>query len=72
MPLSRKGTERRTCEGSLFSSIEEATSDCFIELAAVTEDVIAEEVEGAEEDTGEVVLLIDKALTNLSPKEPRS
>lgn len=56
----------------MFSSIEEATSDCFIELAAVTEDVIAEEVEGAEEDTGEVVLLIDKALTNLSPKEPRS
>lgn len=72
MPLSRKGTERRTCEGSLFSSTGEATSDCFIELAAVTEDVIAEEVEGAEEDTGEVVLLIDKALTNLSPKEPRS
>lgn len=72
MPLSRKGTERRTCEGSLFSSTEEATSDCFIELTAVTEDVIAEEVEGAEEDTGEVVLLIDKALTNLSPKEPRS
>lgn len=72
MPLSRKGTEQRTCEGSLFSSTEEATSDCFIELAAVTEDVIAEEVEGAEEDTGEVVLLIDKALTNLSPKEPRS
>ena len=72
MPLSRKGTERQTCEGSLFSSTEEATSDCFIELAAVTEDVIAEEVEGAEEDTGEVVLLIDKALTNLSPKEPRS
>lgn len=56
----------------MFSSTEEATSDCFIELAAVTEDVIAEEVEGAEEDTGEVVLLIDKALTNLSPKEPRS
>lgn len=72
MPLSRKGNERRTCEGSLFSSTEEATSDCFIELATVTEDVIAEEVEGAEEDTGEVVLLIDKALTNLSPKEPRS
>ena len=72
MPLSRKGTEQRTCEGSLFSSTEEATSDCFIELAAVTEDVFAEEVEGAEEDTGEVVLLIDKALTNLSPKEPRS
>lgn len=56
----------------MFSSTEEATSDCFIELAAATEDVIAEEVEGAEEDTGEVVLLIDKALTNLSPKEPRS
>lgn len=56
----------------MFSSTEEATSDCFIEVAAVTEDVIAEEVEGAEEDTGEVVFLIDKALTNLSPKEPRS
>lgn len=72
MPLSRKGNEQRTCEGSSLSSTEEATSDCFAELAAVTEDVIAKKVEGAEEDTGEVALLIDKALTNLSPNEPRS
>ena len=42
------------------------------ELVATVED-LTEETEGVVEDeTGEVVFLIDRALTNLSPKDPRS
>ena len=36
------------------------------------EDAITEEEGGEVETGGEVVLLIDKALTNLSPNDPRS
>jgi len=50
-------------------------SDLFTELAelVVTVECVAEEVEGVVEDkTGEVVFLIERALTNLSPRDPRS
>ena len=50
-------------------------SDFFTELAelVVTVEPVTEEVEGAVEDeTGEVFFLMDRALTNLSPREPRS
>ena len=50
-------------------------SDFFTELAelVVTVECVTEEVEGAVEDeTGEVVFLIERALTNLSPRDPRS
>lgn len=44
----------------------------FTELV-VTVGPVTEEVEGAVEDeAGEVVFLMDRALTNLSPKDPRS
>lgn len=51
------------------------SSDFFTELTAlvVTVEPVTEEVEGVVEDaTGEVVFLMDRALTNLSPKDPRS
>lgn len=51
------------------------SSDFFTELTGlvVTVEPVTEEVEGVEEDaTGEVVFLMDRALTNLSPKDPRS
>lgn len=50
-------------------------SDFLTELVrlVVTEEDFTEEIGGVVEDeTGEVVFLIDRALTNLSPKDPRS
>lgn len=53
-------------------------SDFFTEQTELTELVVTvervtEEVEGVVEDeTGEVVFLMDRALTNLSPRDPRS
>ena len=50
-------------------------SDFFTELEelVVTVEPVTEEVEGVVEDeTGEVFFLMDRALTNLSPRDPRS
>ena len=50
-------------------------SDFFTELTGlvVTVEPVTEEVGGVVEDeTGDVVFLMDRALTNLSPKDPRS
>jgi len=50
-------------------------ADFLTELAEleVTVGPVTEEVEGVVEDeAGEVVFLMDRALTNLSPKDPRS
>lgn len=67
-------SQQPTCEESLLSPIAVEISDCFSELAGVVvmEDATTEEGEGIAETGGEVVLLIDKALTNLSPSDPRS
>lgn len=70
--MSWQRGHKPTCEASLFSAI---TSDCFAELVGVVvmEEVITEVEEGEDETGGEVVrLLRDKALTNLSPRDPRS
>lgn len=66
-------SQQPTCEGSLSSSTAATISDCFTKVAGevVMEDAITEEEE-AEDETGEVFFLIDKALTNLSPNDPRS
>ena len=50
-------------------------SDFFTELEelGVTLEPVTEEVEGVmEDDTGEVFFLMERALTNLSPRDPRS
>ena len=50
-------------------------SDFFKELEelVVTVEAVTEEIEGVvEDDTAEVFFLMDRALTNLSPRDPRS
>ena len=61
--------------GSILDSTAGIIADFLTELTelVVTVESVTEEVEGAVEDeTGEVVFLMDRALTNLSPKDPRS
>lgn len=52
-------------------------SDFFTELTerggvTVHVEAVTEDVEGVEDEAGEVFFFMDRALTNLSPKDPRS
>ena len=69
---SKIKSQQRTCEGPLLSSTEVVISDCFAELEVAMVDAITEGGEGGEEETEGEFLLIDKALTNRSPSDPRS